>query len=124
MLHCRTTMTYLKALFVLVTDSPTPTHTSYGSETTIVEHLKTSQFRCSNRPSLTAIQQNSPYSGPESALLDWIPLNSHLGAVQLSGSININAGRFGIRCLSCQHTPRQIALLGLRRTSFINIYHD
>ncbi|KER27079.1 hypothetical protein T265_13858, partial [Opisthorchis viverrini] len=30
-----------------------PTHTSYGSETTIVEHLKTSQFRCSNRPSLT-----------------------------------------------------------------------
>ncbi|KER21698.1 hypothetical protein T265_10042 [Opisthorchis viverrini] len=45
----------------LITDSPTPTHTSYGSETTIVEHLKTSQFRCSNRPSLTAIQQNSPY---------------------------------------------------------------
>ncbi|KER33305.1 hypothetical protein T265_00804 [Opisthorchis viverrini] len=34
----------------LVTDSPTPTHTSYGSETVIVEHLKTSQFRCSNRP--------------------------------------------------------------------------
>ncbi|KAG5446084.1 hypothetical protein CSKR_103838 [Clonorchis sinensis] len=45
----------------LVTDSPTPSHTSYGSETTIVEHLKTSQFRCSNRPSLTAIQQNSPH---------------------------------------------------------------
>ncbi|KAG5449309.1 hypothetical protein CSKR_100605 [Clonorchis sinensis] len=37
----------------LVTDSPTPSHTSYGSETTIVEHLKTSQFRCSNRPSLS-----------------------------------------------------------------------
>ncbi|KAG5454569.1 hypothetical protein CSKR_105469 [Clonorchis sinensis] len=45
----------------LVTDSLTPSHTSYGSETTIVEHLKTSQFRCSNRPSLTAIQQNSPH---------------------------------------------------------------
>ncbi|KAG5444461.1 hypothetical protein CSKR_101863 [Clonorchis sinensis] len=27
----------------------------------IVEHLKTSQFRCSNRPSLTVIQQNSPH---------------------------------------------------------------
>ncbi|KAG5446908.1 hypothetical protein CSKR_113973 [Clonorchis sinensis] len=45
----------------LVTDTPAPTHTSYGSETTIVEHLKTSQFRCSNRPSPTAIQQNSPH---------------------------------------------------------------
>ncbi|KAG5445895.1 hypothetical protein CSKR_109642 [Clonorchis sinensis] len=37
----------------LVTDSPTPTHKSYGSETTFVEHLKTSQFRCSNRLSLS-----------------------------------------------------------------------
>ncbi|KER28845.1 hypothetical protein T265_04387 [Opisthorchis viverrini] len=45
-----------------VTDSPTPIHTAYGPETTIVEHLKTSQFRCSNRPSLTAIQPNSPHS--------------------------------------------------------------
>ncbi|KAG5444816.1 hypothetical protein CSKR_108396 [Clonorchis sinensis] len=45
----------------LVTDSWTPSHTSYGSETTIVERLKTSKFRCSNRPSLTAIQQNSPH---------------------------------------------------------------
>ncbi|KAG5450969.1 hypothetical protein CSKR_105278 [Clonorchis sinensis] len=45
-----------------IKDSPTPTHTSFGSHTTIVEHLKTSQFRCSNRPSLTAIQQNSPHS--------------------------------------------------------------
>ncbi|KAG5445492.1 hypothetical protein CSKR_100980 [Clonorchis sinensis] len=45
----------------LVTDSPTPTHTSSGSETKVVEHLKTSQFRCSNRPSLTATQQNSPH---------------------------------------------------------------
>ncbi|KAG5442668.1 hypothetical protein CSKR_111904 [Clonorchis sinensis] len=45
----------------LVTDMPTPTHTSYGSQTTIVEHLKTSQFRCSNRPSPTGIQQNSPH---------------------------------------------------------------
>ncbi|KAG5442718.1 hypothetical protein CSKR_108025 [Clonorchis sinensis] len=52
----------------LVTDSPTPSHTSYGSETTIVEHLKTSQFRCSNRPSLTAIQQNSPHSNATGAL--------------------------------------------------------
>ncbi|KAG5444743.1 hypothetical protein CSKR_113851 [Clonorchis sinensis] len=43
----------------LVTDSPTPTYTSYGPEMAIVEHLKTSQFRCSNLPSLTAIQQNS-----------------------------------------------------------------
>ncbi|KER19777.1 hypothetical protein T265_11528 [Opisthorchis viverrini] len=42
-------------------DSPTPTHTSYGSETTIVEQLKTFQFRRSNRPILTSIQQNSPY---------------------------------------------------------------
>ncbi|KAG5446787.1 hypothetical protein CSKR_105542 [Clonorchis sinensis] len=47
----------------LVTDWPIPTHTSYGSETTIVEHLKTSQFRYSNRPSLTAIQQSSPHLG-------------------------------------------------------------
>ncbi|KAG5453011.1 hypothetical protein CSKR_109430 [Clonorchis sinensis] len=44
-----------------VTYSPTPTHTSYGSETTIVQHLKTSRFNCSNRPSLTAIQKNSPH---------------------------------------------------------------
>ncbi|KAG5451073.1 hypothetical protein CSKR_105579, partial [Clonorchis sinensis] len=43
----------------LLMDTPTPTHTRYGSETTIVEHLRTSQFRCSNRPSPTAIQQNS-----------------------------------------------------------------
>ncbi|KER29609.1 hypothetical protein T265_03808 [Opisthorchis viverrini] len=34
----------------LITDSPKPTHTSYGSETTFVKHLKTSQFLCSNRP--------------------------------------------------------------------------
>ncbi|KAG5445042.1 hypothetical protein CSKR_105058 [Clonorchis sinensis] len=45
----------------LVTDTPTPTHTSYGSETTIVEHLKTSQFPCSNGSSLTTIQQNIPH---------------------------------------------------------------
>ncbi|KER27615.1 hypothetical protein T265_05339 [Opisthorchis viverrini] len=45
----------------LVMDSRTPTHTSYGSETTIVDHVKTSQFRCSNRSSLTTTQQNSPY---------------------------------------------------------------
>ncbi|KAG5448922.1 hypothetical protein CSKR_103458 [Clonorchis sinensis] len=30
----------------LITDLPTPTYTSSGPETTIVEHLKTSQFRC------------------------------------------------------------------------------
>ncbi|KER26532.1 hypothetical protein T265_06250 [Opisthorchis viverrini] len=39
----------------LVTDTPTPTHTSYGSEGTIVEHLETFQFRCLNRSSLTVI---------------------------------------------------------------------
>ncbi|KAG5443950.1 hypothetical protein CSKR_113806 [Clonorchis sinensis] len=47
----------------LLTDTPTPTHTSYGSETTIVEHLKASQFRRSNRLSLTAIQPDSPHCG-------------------------------------------------------------
>ena len=35
----------------------------------------------------------------ESALLDWIPVNSRLCAVRLSGSIKINAGRCGKRCL-------------------------
>ncbi|KER29677.1 hypothetical protein T265_03778 [Opisthorchis viverrini] len=45
----------------LVRNSLTPSHTSYGPETEIVEHMKMSQFRCSNRSSLTAIQQNSPY---------------------------------------------------------------
>ncbi|KAG5443884.1 hypothetical protein CSKR_100868 [Clonorchis sinensis] len=45
----------------LITDTSTPTHTSYGCSAKIVEHLKTSQFRCSNRPSLTAIQRNSPH---------------------------------------------------------------
>ncbi|KAG5452971.1 hypothetical protein CSKR_111794 [Clonorchis sinensis] len=44
----------------LLTDSPKQIHTRYGSEITIVEHLKTSHFRCSNSPSLTSIQQNSP----------------------------------------------------------------
>ncbi|GAA53440.1 hypothetical protein CLF_110238 [Clonorchis sinensis] len=42
------------------TDSPTPSHVSYGSETTVVEHLKASQFRYLNTPSLshTTIQPN------------------------------------------------------------------
>ncbi|KAG5445404.1 hypothetical protein CSKR_104668 [Clonorchis sinensis] len=43
----------------LFTGTSTPTHTSYGSETMIVEHLKTSQFHCWNRPSLTAIQKTA-----------------------------------------------------------------
>ncbi|KER31667.1 hypothetical protein T265_02172 [Opisthorchis viverrini] len=35
----------------------------------------------------------------ESALVDWIPVNTHLSVVRLSGSIKINAGRCGRRCL-------------------------
>ncbi|GAA54020.1 craniofacial development protein 2, partial [Clonorchis sinensis] len=35
----------------------------------------------------------------ENALLDWIPINSRLCAVRLSGSIKITAGRCGKRCL-------------------------
>ncbi|KAG5444970.1 hypothetical protein CSKR_102576 [Clonorchis sinensis] len=45
----------------LITSLRISRHQPTRSETTIVEHLKTSQFRCSNRPSLTAIQQNSPH---------------------------------------------------------------
>ncbi|KAG5449257.1 hypothetical protein CSKR_100652 [Clonorchis sinensis] len=45
----------------LVGHSATPTHMSYGPETTIIEYLKASQFRYSNRPNLTAIQQNGPH---------------------------------------------------------------
>ncbi|KER28359.1 hypothetical protein T265_04817 [Opisthorchis viverrini] len=45
-----------------VTDSPTLTHTSYCTGTTIVEQLKTSQFHRPNSPILTSIQQNSPHS--------------------------------------------------------------
>ncbi|KAG5452611.1 hypothetical protein CSKR_100448 [Clonorchis sinensis] len=44
--HC-TTENWLSNC--LVTDSPTQTHTSYGSETTIVEHLKTSQRKLFTR---------------------------------------------------------------------------
>ncbi|KER29541.1 hypothetical protein T265_03841 [Opisthorchis viverrini] len=44
-----------------VTDTPTLTLTSYCSGTTIVEHLKTPQFRRRNRPSLTVIQRNIPH---------------------------------------------------------------
>ncbi|KAG5445014.1 hypothetical protein CSKR_105026 [Clonorchis sinensis] len=43
-----------------VTDTPTLTHTSYASETTIFPHLKAPQFRCSNRPSLTVYNKHSP----------------------------------------------------------------
>ncbi|GAA52678.1 hypothetical protein CLF_108603 [Clonorchis sinensis] len=39
----------------------TPTRTSYGSQTTVVEDKKSSELRCSNRPSFTAIEQNSLY---------------------------------------------------------------
>ncbi|KER28673.1 hypothetical protein T265_04544 [Opisthorchis viverrini] len=42
------------------TDTPTPIHTSYDPEA-IVEHLKMSQFHCSNRPNLRAIRQNSSH---------------------------------------------------------------
>ncbi|KER26358.1 hypothetical protein T265_06403 [Opisthorchis viverrini] len=45
----------------LVTDTPIPAHTSYGSEITIVEHLKTSQFRCSKSPILIFIRENNPH---------------------------------------------------------------
>ncbi|KAG5454945.1 hypothetical protein CSKR_105882 [Clonorchis sinensis] len=77
----------------LVTDTSTPNHTSYGYETAVVEHLKTpqfrysnrlktSQFRCSNRPSLTVVQQNSPY---------WIHHSGAIGVANATRALQIRA---------------------------------
>ncbi|GAA37055.2 kinesin family member 4/7/21/27 [Clonorchis sinensis] len=43
--------------YCLITDSPTPIYMSSDSETTVVEHLKKYQLRCSNRRILTAINK-------------------------------------------------------------------
>ncbi|KAG5444668.1 hypothetical protein CSKR_109031 [Clonorchis sinensis] len=45
----------------LFADSLAPVYTSHGSETTIVEHLKTSQLSCSHRPRLTVMHQDSSF---------------------------------------------------------------
>ncbi|KAG5446579.1 hypothetical protein CSKR_112364 [Clonorchis sinensis] len=42
-----------------VADSVTLVCSNYGSETTVIEDLKTSEFLCPNRSTLTAIQQSS-----------------------------------------------------------------
>ncbi|KER31163.1 hypothetical protein T265_02492 [Opisthorchis viverrini] len=75
----------------LVTDSPTPTHASYGSETTIVEHLKTSQVRCSNRPILTAIQQNSPYCSSIHTCLKLANANRALQVHAFTSSVTLHS---------------------------------
>ncbi|KAG5444900.1 hypothetical protein CSKR_103587 [Clonorchis sinensis] len=69
------------------TDSPTPSRTSYGFVTTIVEHLKTSHFRCSNSPQCSLIHIVPP----------WV----------VSGMFNDCTSRsVTLRCVGAKHTPK------------------
>ncbi|KAG5452497.1 hypothetical protein CSKR_103297 [Clonorchis sinensis] len=85
-----------------MTDSPTPTHTSYGSETTIVEHLRTPQFRCSNRPSLTTTQKTAHSVALYTRSLRFrdTPIRSH-------------------RCLKLANVPRPLQICAL--TSLVTL---
>ncbi|TGZ72098.1 hypothetical protein CRM22_002288 [Opisthorchis felineus] len=66
--HCTTKHSFSNCL---VADLPASAHTSYSSETMVVEDLNLSQFSCSKRLRLTAIQQSSPYSSVMHTSLDF-----------------------------------------------------